>query len=463
MPRIDDRDALARSPAHALALDCLAAGIDAARPELVVAEHVRLADDTLHVADASYDLAASDEIVVLGGGKAADGVAAALETVLDDRLDGGLVVTDDGERGDGERGDDASAPTPQRVTVHRASHPLPDERGQAAAERVLERARDAGEETLVIAVVTGGASALLPAPAGDLTVEALRETTDALLSAGVPIDELNAVRKHCSAIKGGRLAAAAAPATVVTLALSDVVGDDPATIGSGPTVPDPTTYADCLAVLDRADGAVPDTVRAHLTAGERGLHPETPAPDDGDDRDDGVVDDENYHVLANAWTAVDAARQVASERGYRPLVLSTRIQGEASEQGRAHAATASEVRASGNPVEPPAVLLSAGETTVTVTGDGEGGPNLAFALAAALDLPEGAVLGAVDTDGRDGGTDAAGALVDAETVPDAETRRETRRALADDNALNFLRGRDAVVRTGATGTNVDDLRVLVVP
>ena len=338
---------------------------------------------------------------------------------------------------------------------------MPDEAGVEGARRVRAVVEDAGEGTLVLAVITGGGSALLPAPVDGIALADLQATTDLLLESGASIDEINAVRKHCSAIKGGRLAAAARPAHVATLAFSDVVGDDLGVIASGPTVPDPTTYADALAVLDRYGLDVPAAVHDHLEAGAAGNRSETPGPD----ADFSHVD---THVLANAWTAVDAAREVAAERGYDPLVLSTRVRGEAREQGLGHVAVAEEIAASGEPVDPPAVVLSGGETTVTVRGDGEGGPNQEFALRAALEFggtaggSENAVLAAVDTDGRDGGSDAAGAIVDGSTVPDADAAAEARAALADNDAGTYLDGRGALVYTGRTGTNVNDLRVLVV-
>ncbi len=457
---IRNRDHLARSPAHEVALDCLEAGIDAAHPERVLRESVSLDGDRLRVGDATYDLADHDEVVVGGGGKAAAGVAATLEDLLGDALDGGVVVTD----------------TPvetERVDVVEASHPTPDEAGVAGARRVRETVAAADPATLVLAVVTGGGSALLPAPVEGITLADLQATTDLLLESGASIDEINAVRKHCSALKGGRLAAAAAPATVATLVFSDVVGDDLGAVASGPTVPDPTTYADALAVLDRYDLDVPRSVRDHLesgatVAGADDGPPETPTPD-------ADFDHGSTHVLANAWTAIDAARATARERGYDPLVLSTRVRGEARERGLGHVAVAEEVAATGSPVDPPAVVLSGGETTVMVEGDGTGGPNQEFTLRAALELGGGGesadgaddgdpetVFAAVDTDGRDGGSDAAGAIVDTGTVPDADATAAARAALSDNDAGTYLDGRDALVRTGRTGTNVNDLRVVVV-
>ncbi|MFB6078560.1 MAG: glycerate kinase [Halarchaeum sp.] len=435
---MSDRDARRR-----LARECVTAGIDAANPARVVRDELTRDGGALRIGDETVALDDYEDVVVLGGGNAAAGVAAALEDVLGERLSGGLVVTDD-------------PVATERVTVRRADHPTPSERGRDAARELCERAERAGEETLVLAVVTGGASALLPAPASGLSLDDVRATTDALLESGATIDEVNAVRKHCSALKGGRLARLLAPARVVTLAFSDVVGDDLAVVGSGPTVPDPTTYADALAVLDGYEISVPDAVRAHLDAGARSERDETP------DTDESVFARVTTHVLATNRTTVDAAAERAHEAGYDVLVLSTRIRGEAREAATTHVAVAEEVLASGDPIGAPCVVLSGGECTVTVRGDGTGGPNQEFALSAARDVPAGATLAAVDTDGRDGATDAAGAIVDSETLADRAARREATRALRENDAYPVLDDADALLTTGRTGTNVNDLRVLVV-
>jgi hydroxypyruvate reductase len=434
-----DREALARSPTHELALDCVAAGIDAARPERAVADACDLDGDTLVVRGDRYDLSEYDRVLVLGAGKATAGLVDALRDLLGDRIDGGCVAVP-------EPADCA----PVEVVV--AGHPTPDTGSREAADRILDLAAAADDRTLVLAPISGGGSALLAAPAEGLDFEALRQVTDALVESGASIDEINAVRKHCSAVKGGRLARALEPAAVVGLLVSDVVGDDPSVVASGPLAPDPTTYAEALDVLDRYGIDAP-AVRDHLAAGAAGEHEETPKS--GDPAFDRVT----THVVASGRTAVDAAAALARERGYTPLVLSTRIRGEAREAARTQVAVAEEALASGDPVTPPAVVLSGGETTVTVTGDGDGGPNLEFALAAALELPDDAVLASVDTDGFDGSTDVAGALVDATTVDDATAARD---ALGRNDALGYLRDRDATVETGSTGTNVNDLRVLVV-
>ncbi|WP_135819855.1 glycerate kinase type-2 family protein [Halostella litorea] len=444
----ENRDALATTPARDVALACVEAGIEAGHPRTVVRDAVSLDGGTLRIRDAaggeaSYDLDGYDEVVVLGGGNAAAHVAAALEAVLGDRIDGGVVVTDD------------PAGT-ERVTVREGDHPVPTERGVEGARAVLSAADDAGEGTLVLAAITGGGSALLPAPAGDVSLDDLRAVTDGLLASGADIGDINAVRKHLSALKGGRLARRAAPATVVSLVLSDVVGNDLSVIASGPTAPDGTTFAEALSVLDRYGVDAPASARERLERGAAGELAETPGPDDP------AFDRVANHVVADGRTAIDAARDAAAERGYDPLVLSSRVRGEAREAAKTHVAVAEEARATGDPVSPPAVVLSGGETTVTVRGDGEGGPNQEFALSAALELAGGGsevAVAAVDTDGIDGATDAAGAVVDGATVDDADAARA---ALADNDAYPYLAARDALIRTGATGTNLNDLRALVV-
>jgi len=440
MVDVRDRDSLAATPARETALACVEAGIDAARPDRVIAERVGLDGDALSVADATYDLAAFERVVVLGGGNAAAHVARALAGVLGDRLDGGCVVTDDPVDVPG-------------VDVLPSDHPVPSERGVESTRRLLDTASDCGADTLALAVITGGGSAVLPAPAEGLSLSALQATTEGLLRSGAPIRDVNAVRKHCSALKGGRLARALAPATVATLVFSDVVGNDLGVVASGPTVPDASTYGDALAVLRDYAVDVPETVRARLERGARGGLAETPGPGDS------AFEDVETHVLADGSTAVDAARETARERGYQPLVLSSSIEGEAREVGGVHAAIASEAASAGDPVAAPAVVLSGGELTVTVEGDGDGGPSQECALAAARRLPDGSAFACVDTDGVDGHSGYAGAVVDSGTVDDASAARA---ALRDNDAGGLLESRNALIQTGATGTNVNDLRVLVV-
>ena len=417
-----------------------------------------------------YALAGVDRVVVVGAGKGADRVAAALVAALDGRVDDGVVVVD----GFTESVDCGP------VTVRVGDHPVPSERGVDAARAVRELVESAGSSTLVLAAITGGASALLAAPSAAVGLTALQDVTRALLDAGATIDEVNAVRKHASTVKGGRLAVAATPARVVTVAVSDVVGDDPAVVGSGPTVPDATTFGDALDVLSRYDVDAP-AVRAYLETGTAGDVSETPKPGDA------AFDDTGYHVVASARTAVAGAVAEAEDRGLEAVVLSTTVTGEASECGGFHAAIGREVATAGSPVDPPAVLVSAGETTVHVTGDGRGGPNQEFVLGGALALADGPSLpdecdvavAAVDTDGRDGSTDAAGAVLAHDALASPDRRKAVREALARNDATGFLEtfarqadgDEDAdvgastvggLLRSGATGTNVNDLRVVVV-
>ncbi|ERH03134.1 MAG: putative glycerate kinase [Halonotius sp. J07HN6] len=440
---IDNREELARSPAHEVALDCLQAGIEAADPAELTRDAVSY-DDTLRVDDTSYALDDFDEVLVLGGGKAAAVVAAELEVILGEQLDAGVVVTD-------------TPVSTDCVDVLAGDHPVPSEAGVASTRRLLGTADEADESTLVLGVITGGGSALMAAPAEGISLADLQSTTDALLASGATITEINAVRKHCSAIKGGRLATATQPATVHCLVVSDVVGNDLATIASGPFVADPTTYADASDVLDRYNCEVPDAVSRRLDRGGTGELDETPTAGDP------VFDSVTTTIIGDGMTAVGAAADRASEAGFDPLVLSSRVRGEAREAAKTHVAIAEEIAVTGEPTSPPAVVVSGGETTVTVGGDGTGGPNQEFVLSAAVELAGGAiedaVVAAVDTDGIDGITDAAGGIVDATTVDPAVARR----ALADNDATAALAAADALVSTGPTGTNVNDLRVVVVP
>lgn len=427
-------DDLASTPPHEHALDCLQAGIEAVQPARAVDRHCSVTNGTLRIRDSEYDLSAYDSVRIVGGGKAADGLAAALESLLGEQLTGGVVVTDE-----------HTAET-ERVSVRIGDHPVPTEASVRGTTRVLEAARNATDRTLLIAPITGGGSALLCAPPSGLSVDDIRSVTEQLLDAGASIDETNTVRRICSRIKGGGLARVAQPARTVGILLSDVVGDDPSVIASGPTTPSDTGAEDALEILDRYDLNAP-AVREWL----RTVDPDSSA----------AIEPDN-HVIAAGRDAIDAARQTATDHGYETCVLSAGIEGDAAAAGRFHAAIGTEAVTTGDPVAPPAVILSGGETTVRVTGGGTGGPNQEFALAAASGLPHRVVLGAVDTDGRDGSTDAAGALVDGRTVSESDADA-ARAALDDNDSYGFLDPKGRLLRSGATGTNVNDLRVIVVP
>ena len=453
---IERVDELSRTSAHALALECLVAGIEAAHPANIVDTALSHESGQLEIRcvderTSTYDLSAYDDVIVVGGGNAAGHLASALASLLEGRISHGAVVTDDPT--------DAGP-----IDVLPGDHPLPSQRGLESTRQVLEVTAQAGENDLVLVLVTGGGSALLPAPAEPVTLDDLTTLTGALLRSGATIDELNAVRKHCSVIKGGGLARVAAPATVVGLLVSDVVGDDLGVIASGPISPDPTTFEEATEILDRYGIDPPESVRMRFDSGVDGSIPETPTETDP------VFDRTETHVLASGLTALEAARDVATDAGYDALILSARVRGESREAAKVHVAIAEECLETGTPAPPPAVLLSGGETTVTVRGDGIGGPNAEFALSAGLELAdEGIVVASVDTDGIDGPTDAAGGIVDGSTVDSAShdgegtlTAAEARDALERNDALTALETADSVVRTGPTGTNVNDLRVLVV-
>lgn len=402
----------------------------------------------LTVADRTYDLTAVEHVWVVGGGKAATAMVAALYTILGDGISGGQVIT----KYDHTDPDLDTGP----VRVVEAGHPLPDEAGVAGARRMADLLSRTTEHDLVIAVISGGGSALLTLPAEGLTLEDLQTTTNLILRSGATIVELNTVRKHLSQVKGGGLARLAAPAPVISLVLSDVVGDPLDVIASGPLSPDTTTFANAWRVLERYDlvERVPTAVRDWLQAGLNGVVPDTPkAGDPLFERVHSVIVGSNR---LGAWAAVEAARG----QGLNALLLSTFVEGEACEVARVAAALAKELVAHNRPVPRPACLVWGGETTVTVRGQGKGGRNQELALAAALAL-EGVprvVLVALGTDGTDGPTDAAGAVATGETVHRARSLGiDSEACLADNDSYHFFDGLGDLIRTGPTGTNVNDL------
>jgi hydroxypyruvate reductase len=377
-------------------------------------------------------------------------MAQALEEMLGDRISGGLVCVKDGH----------GVPL-QRIEIREASHPVPDQRGVEAAGRILEMVQGGGENDLVLCVISGGGSALLTLPAEGMNLEDLRGLTDQLLACGASIDEINTLRKHVSRVKGGRLAQAAHPATVVNLVLSDVVGDSLDVIASGPLSADPTTFADAREILERYEilERIPESVRRVIDAGGRGEVPETPKP--GDVALDKVI----HSIVGSNERSLQAAAAKAAQLGYQPLILSSLVEGEAREVARVLAAIAKQCRVSGVPVAPPACVLAGGETTVTLKGDGLGGRNQELALALALELEgwPGIVGLSGGTDGTDGPTDAAGAVASHETIPKANTQGlDPRRYLAENDSYHFFDALGDLIRTGPTRTNVMDIQALLV-
>ncbi|HEY7338757.1 MAG TPA: glycerate kinase [Bryobacteraceae bacterium] len=414
------------------------AALEAADPEQAVLRHLRIDGDALIAGRRRYRLSRFDRIHVVGAGKASASMARAVERTLGRRVSSGVINVPDGRR----------QPRLKRIELQPSGHPVPDDRGLKGARRILEIARRAGEKDLLICLISGGASALMPTPAPPVTLAAEQRVTRQLLKCGATIHEINTIRKHISFAKGGQLAALAWPATVITLILSDVIGDDPGVIGSGPTAPDSSTAADAARVFEKY------SIRQIPLR-------ETPKPGDPE-----FTRVQNLIVGSNRQ-AVDAAARKARALGYRTMVLSTSVEGEAREVALVHAAIIKEILDRGQPLRAPACVLSGGETTVTVRGKGVGGRNQEFVLAAALAL-DGLgpfIVFSAGTDGADGPTDAAGAIADEQTLHRARAlmREDLRRFLADNNSYRFFEKIKGLVKTGPTGTNVMDIRILLVP
>jgi glycerate-2-kinase len=388
-------------------------------------------------------------VVVVGAGKAAVPMAVALEELLGPQLDSGLVVVKYGH-GAGTT----------RIGLVEAGHPVPDRAGQQAAARLLTFVRGLSSRDLLFVLLSGGASSLLPAPAPGLRLADKQRATRLLLRSGATIQELNTVRKHLSTMKGGRLAAAT-PARIVTLILSDVIGDDLGSIGSGPTAPDPTTYAQACAILRRRGvwNSLSRRVQIHLLLGARGMRTESPKPASG------LFRRVQNQIVGNNRAAVDALADAAARSGIRPLVLSTSMIGEAREAARLFGAIAREIVINGRPLSRPACVIAGGELTVTVRGKGLGGRAQEFALAAAQEIAglSNVWIIAFGTDGTDGPTDAAGAVVDGQTLARAKRRGVNLvEALEQNDAYHCFKKLHGLIVSGPTGTNVNDLYLLLV-
>lgn len=432
------------------ALSIFAAGVRAVNPAEALARHVRVQRGRLKVGGSSYDLAAFRRVYVVGAGKASARMAQAVEALLGDRLAAGIVNVKYGH----------TVPL-QIVRAREAGHPVPDDAGVCATEELIRLVRKTGEKDLVLCLLSGGGSALLPCPVEGLTLKDKQETTKVLLECGATIQQINAVRKHISRIKGGRLAKLAYPATLVSLILSDVIGDDLESIASGPTVPDGSTYSDCLRILGRygVEQEIPLAVRRHLEQGASGKKEETPKA-----HDPSFAHVQNVIIGSNIQ-AIEAAGEKARELGYRSLILSSFIEGETRAVANVHAAIAKEVVRSGQPVAAPACIISGGETTVTLRGRGIGGRNQEFSLAAALALEglDRVLVLSAGTDGTDGPTEAAGAFADGETVRRAQAiGLDAEANLRENDSYHFFSRLGDLLVTGPTFTNVMDLRLVLV-
>lgn len=441
--------------AREIVLALIESALIAADPRTAVKNGLLLKEDKLTVNGKNFDLNSLNNIYVIGGGKASGAMAKAVEEILGERISEGCVNI--------LRGTKKRFRT-SKIELVEASHPVPDIKGLEGAKRMLDLAQEAQENDIILCLISGGGSALIPLPVKDVSLEELQEINKALLRSGADINAMNSVRKHLSSIKGGNLAKAAYPATVVSLIISDVVGDPLETIASGPTVPDPTTYRDAVNVLKeyRVWDSCSKEVKKHLEEGLKGHYPETPKPGDP------VFDKVFNMLIATNRIACMAAQEEAQKRGLNSLVLTTFLEGEARDVGIIVSGIVKEILHYNKPWKKPVVVILGGETTVTVRGkgSGRGGRNQELALSAALRLigVDGVVIGAVDSDGIDGFSEAAGAIIDGQTI--LESRRKGLDAsgfLMENNSTAFFEGiDDCLIFTGPTGTNVNDLLLIVV-
>lgn len=413
-----------------------------------VKKFVRIENDRkLIVGDLNYDLSKVGNIYVVGAGKAAFPIAQGLDEILEERIKRGTINVKTGEKR-----------RLKHVRVREAGHPIPDEKGLEGAKEILDVAKKAKEGDLVFCAITGGASALMPLPAEDISLEDKKKTTNLLLKCGATIDEINAVRKHISAIKGGKLAISIHPAEVINLTVIDEVAGLP----WGPTVPDTTTFGDAVRVLEKYDlrEKIPNSVRKHLERGLADPSLETPKPKEFE-----VLKVHNV-TLATNRTACEAAKKRAKELGFNSMILSTMLEGESREAGVVLASVAKEIEKSSRPIKPPCVLIVGGETTVTITRHpGEGGPSQELTLGFSLKIAgsKKIVVASIDTDGTDGPTGIAGGIADGYTIERAKEKNiDVYENLIRHNSSRVLKELKDTIITGPTETNVMDLNVVVI-
>ncbi len=431
------------------------AAIAAVNPVTAVETHVKRKDNALHLLSGGhiikeFDLSRFRRVIVTGAGKATAPMARAVEALIGDRLDEGLICVKYGYT-------DAL----RLVKIIEAAHPVPDSNGVRGAKQILELLKSANADDLVISLISGGGSALLPLPPEPISLEEKRETTSLLLKCGAGIHEVNTVRKHLSLVKGGNMARAAGGATVINLMISDVVGDNMDVIASGPFVPDRSTYRDALEIIERygLTDRVPASVSGRIRSGVRGDIDENPGSGNA------IFRNITNLIVASNIIALQAARNEATARGYNSIILSSMIEGNTRDAAIWHSRVAREIVASSNPVPPPACVVSGGETTVMVTGDGLGGRNMEFAMHAALDIAgqEGITMASIGTDGSDGPTDAAGAVADGSTLDlSRKMKIDINEYIASNDSYHFHEKLGNLIVTGPTNTNTMDVRIIMV-
>lgn len=457
MPKIKNKKALIKNAgtaldrkARALALASLEAALEAVDPRKIIESKVAVKNKRLKIGQHEFNLDVFEHVYVVGGGKASGKMAEALESILKNRISNGIVSVPYG-----------SGPYKTRnIKLQEAGHPVPDYAGVKGAKAMLDLVALAEKNDMVICLISGGGSSLMPLPKGKITLNDKRRVTDALLKSGATINEFNTVRKHISGFKGGWLAKKAYPATIVNLILSDVVGDPLDFIASGPTVPDSTTFSSAVEILERYRlwESMPRSVKTVLVEGQKGRIEETPKKGDKAFR-------KTYNVVVgNNRSAALAACNKLEGAGLRSLLVTSLLEGEARHVGTVLGAMAREIGVSGNPLPKPCGIVAGGETTVTVVGSGRGGRNQEIALSASLKISgmKGVVVASLGTDGIDGPTDAAGAIVDGKTVARSHKQRlDANSCLANNDSYSFFSKLDDVILTGLTGTNVNDVSVVV--
>ncbi|MBW1999422.1 MAG: glycerate kinase [Deltaproteobacteria bacterium] len=431
------------------------AAVESVDPYRAVGEFMALEGEKIILGQAKeqgveLDLGQFERILVVGGGKATAPMAKAVEDLLGERIHKGLINVKYG-----------FTEELKYVRITEAGHPLPDQNGVEGTRRILELLREAGEKDLVFSLISGGGSALLPQPADEITLEEKQSVTKSLLECGATIDEINTIRKHISSSKGGQMARAAYPATSINLMLSDVVGDKMDVIASGPFVFDSTSFQDALAIIERYHlGHIPGSIMSHLERGARGEVEETPKEGDP------IFEKVHNYIIGSNMQALEAAEASAKTMGYKTLILSSMVEGETRDVAKVHTAIAKEIIRTGRPISPPACIISGGETTVTIRGDGLGGRNQEFCLAAAIDLPgvpPRVVILSGGTDGNDGPTPAAGAVVDPFTVNRGEEQGiVAREYLMNNDSYHYFEKTGELLVTGPTNTNVMDVRILLI-
>ncbi|MDI6687750.1 MAG: glycerate kinase, partial [Desulfobacterales bacterium] len=425
-------------------------GLCAVDPGIAVKRYCRLENNHLFIAGLRYDLSEYKNIFVIGAGKATAPMTAEIENILGNRITKGIINVKYGHTS-----------KLARIKLIEAGHPVPDKNGRQGAKAIIDLVNNAGENDLILCLISGGGSALLPLPSPGLTLKDKQDTIKILLSCGATIHEINTLRKHISMIKGGRLAQAAYPASLVSLILSDVVGDNPDVIASGPTVPDSSGFDDCMKIIDKYNilKKLPKSVVKHIKDGISGMVPETPKTDDP------VFEKARNIIIGSNIEAITAAKKKSKSLGYNTIILSSMIQGDTTHVAHVLSAIAKEIIKTGNPIPSPACILSGGETTVTIKGEGLGGRNQEFALAAAIDIAgtKNIVILSGGTDGTDGPTNAAGAIADTNTLSRAvDMGLNPGHFLTNNDSYHFFQKLGDLLITDPTNTNVMDLRIILV-